>query len=288
VEILSSTVLTENTLSSLSDAGRVTVLLSLYVEERRALQLSTSWLYSQGNEALDDQGFAGRGNALGNHQWANSRNQTLQDQIFSYFGRDNRSTSASQPLESLTRNFSRLIFILRRVPLTAIYTYSGWMATAQEKSAVGEHLEEWVNNNKDARECLTHAAALFQSVRSEMTPTPFDTWLLLIASLYIWTFTKLMSRHLQPPISTYSPSPRPLRLDRPLDAATMRAWLEEMPILTAHITGVGLLMDADSASRTLKEAIKIMRRPAPWAHLSHQIARTLEEVLHGLNPSLPD
>jgi hypothetical protein len=65
-------------------------------------------------------------------------------------------------------------------------------------------------------------------------------------------------------------------------------WLEAARTMDAHIMSIGMLRDANSATRTLREAINIMRRDGPWSNMGHQISQTLDQIVRGLAPSIPD
>jgi hypothetical protein len=203
--LFDSNIFHEGIVSSLTDTGRLIVLTSLYVEERRLLELSSSWLYTQG---IDDDYPPYR-------WWSMSRKGTPVDHFFLYC--EAESQWESKHLRLITQRNYNLLSLLRRLPLRVLYMYSGWMVTTQERSASKKKLHEWINQNQESREALLHAAALFQFIRSQITPTPFDPWCLLIASRYIWTCITLAEH--DSPASTL---PRQVvRLDRHLRHATM-------------------------------------------------------------------
>lgn len=269
----------ESIVSSLTDTGRLIVLVSLYVEERRSLELSSSWLYA---EMFDEDDSLARWPRPGARWWSVSRQGASVDHFLTRC--EAESQWESDHLRLITQRICHLLSILRRLPLRLLYVYSGWMATTEERSASKKKLSKWVNQNRESREALLHATALFQSIRSQMNPTPLDPWCLLIASLYIWTYITLAKHD-----SATSTFPQQVvRLDRHLGHATMGKWLEAAQTMDAHIMGIGMLGDADSATRTLQEAINVLRRDGPWGHMGHQISQTLDQILRGLTPSIPD
>ncbi|KAJ6076155.1 hypothetical protein N7499_008136 [Penicillium canescens] len=245
-ELFGKNILTEEILSSLTDTGRLIVLVTLYVEECRALELCTSWVYTQGIHAVEYPKNVSHQDHMGSRWGYAAQRETPLDQVFSHFRTE--IPSRSQPLESMTRKKYHLLSILRHVPLRLLYVFSGWMTTHQERSAARKQLEGWVNQSREARKALVHAAVLFQSIRNQKTPTPFDPWCLLIASLYIWTYSTLAGHRVRSAMPAASFSRRIVRLDQPLDPTTARTWLEEAPTMTAHITGIGMLTEPDSAT----------------------------------------
>lgn len=78
---------------------------------------------------------------------------------------------------------------------------------------------------------------------------------MMAAALCIWTHSKLSKRTGTSSASTGYP----LRIDKPNDLLALQSWLIGPQTMSVHITGIGILDEADSASRTLQQTIEILR-----------------------------
>ncbi|KAL9562743.1 hypothetical protein ACKAV7_013095 [Fusarium commune] len=287
VDLFCPALLPEDTFSTLGDAGRLITLVSLHAEEHRLSQLFSSWLYFPKFRHRDDQEPAINQSAQ-SRQPANSPRSPFFDRVFALLDPKFEPSHGSGALEATNWRVYRTISILRVVPLRTLFILAGWKTTTQEIDIARNQLEECLNGSPRPREALLHAANLLELIRSQTVGSYIDPWCLTVASMYIWAYSRVAMNCLQDVESTEYRKRKTLRLDRPLDPETRQIWLEGLPVFRLHITGIGFLEGSDSGSRTLKEAVRIMRRSTTWRTLNSVLAFPLEQLCHGLSPLVPE
>lgn len=281
-QLLGKHALIREIMPELGDAAHLIVLLSLYVEENRILQLTNSWIYSQGIHALNNNNHSECVCIRDGGLWPMSqRQETMLDRYFEYFRLKTQSPSEHPLLQDITSKTYHMVSILRLVPLNTLRIFSSWMTTPEKVERARKELESWIEGGYCARKALLHAAALFQSIRDQRTTIHSDPWYMMAASLCIWTHIKLSKR-------TRIPSTdRPLRIDKTSDSQALQSWLNGSRTMSVHITGIGILDEADSASRTLQQTIKILRRGGSWGQIGRHFAAVFQQVLDGTTPLPP-
>ena len=281
-QLLGKHALIREKMPELGDAAHLIVLLSLYVEENRILQLTNSWIYLQGIHTINNNDhFECECIHDGSLWYTPQRQETMLDRYFEYFRLKTESPSEHPLLQDIISKTYHMVSILRLVPLNALRTFSSWMTTPQKVERAKKELENWIEGGYCARKALLHAAALFQLIRDQRTAIHSDPWYMMAASLCIWAHIKVSKR------TEILFTDHPLRIDKVSDSQALQAWLNGSWTMSVHITGIGILNEADSASRTLQQTIKILRRDGSWGQIGRLFAAVFQQVLEGTTPSPP-
>ena len=173
--------------------------------------------------------------------------------------------------------------ILGCVSLRTLYVFSGWNAMESESAIAGEQLSKWIaQSGQAARKSLFHAVTLFDILRNSKDATFLDPLYMAIATIYMWTYVKLVKW--QNPLPD---RPRQIRLDQE-DRDVLRSWLIGDQFYKIYINDAGILTDNQNPDRILREAMrKLLReRSLGWSTLHHGVARALGQVLEGKIPTL--
>ncbi|PLB53994.1 hypothetical protein P170DRAFT_460272 [Aspergillus steynii IBT 23096] len=262
--------------NKMSEIGKLSQLLMLFVEEKRVIAASQSSILRDFTD--DDQIPSPIVKPL-SYAALNQRYESLRPAV---------STVKLTPCISDTRDtFFNLLFILRHIPLGRLYTYSGWYASEPDISAARSYLTTWLRENPMlARECVVHAGALLGKVRSSAVSSCYDPFCLLIAVLYLWMFERLRSASCvelpQPPET--SGRVTMLKVDQYCEERTKKRWVEGDSSVVLHITGVGLLSSPGGTRRLLQEFLRIISSRTAWSVLRRGLVACVGELLNDLAP----
>ncbi|KAJ3454747.1 hypothetical protein MRS44_013347 [Fusarium solani] len=259
-------------------------MTSIYVEEKRLLRGTHSWLCRRlMNCSASDQ----QGNRHGSNQ---EQPQRLLDEEFGLFRCQPGAEHDTSSLAATHMKTYHLLSILRRVPSKSLYMFFGWKTTPRGTDAARKELARWVTENQQsAREALQHSAILFRIIRNQNTTNFFDPFWLLISVLYMRIYVQLEDISLKETSTTFQPPSRtgkPLRIDQLLDDDISKSWTILGPSVPLHITGVGFLDGAESGPRILKESLRILNRKTGWNGVSSAVSQTIGQVLNGMTPNL--
>jgi hypothetical protein len=161
------------------------------------------------------------------------------------------------------------------------------MAQHQEVNAAAEHIAQLLQTEpKWARQSLLHAAQLFRKIRSQQQFDPYDSFIFLMAVLYIWNYDRFMiSAKTQYPSDAATENI--LRIDQSLNEDLLKKWItggfkkpEQL-----HISGLGVLNGRDSVPRILRESMRILNHGKAWSNNANAIRKALRQMLLGGVPS---
>ena len=107
-----------------------------------------------------------------------------------------------------------------------------------------------------------------------------DPFILLIGTLYLCAYTELAIDPLPLAPTTSTPT---IRIDQSLEDHQLQAWIE-VGNYRPHLTGVGALDTARSASRLLKESSRIMAIHGSKSPLARALSRMLLLQAEGRAP----
>ncbi|OAL43317.1 hypothetical protein IQ07DRAFT_297819 [Pyrenochaeta sp. DS3sAY3a] len=172
-----------------------------------------------------------------------------------------------------------VVAILREIPLRMIYASVGWQATGAEMQQSRERLKEYLQcNQSTARACLWHAARIYSSSRSLRYPAYYSSLSFAIAVSYILFYDQIV------------PCPSPhgdlLRLDKIVEKPDIDAWTRGIQDFRAHITGIGILDNAESSRRLLADGEKALRSQRPWRSMARILAHCFAQMGRGQRPSI--
>lgn len=271
-------------IKGLQGSARLIAMTSIYVEEKRLLRETQSWLFSRVRDSVASE-------YQENTPTSNPvRSRRPLDQEFELFKDQPGPGIERTALATTHMKTYHLLSILRRVPPRTLFMYFGWMTTAQGADTATKELRRLLTEDKrSAREALQHSAILFRTIRNQSTATFFDPLSLLIAALYMRVYVQLEDISLRETFATLQTSSwmgKPLRIDQMFDDDTSNSWTEIGAPAPLHITGIGLLDGVESGSRILKETIRVLTRRMQWNGLSSGVVRTLQQLLNGELPNL--
>jgi len=226
-----------------------------------------------------------------------SSQMTVMDQIQRQFDTLTRASSPSVPQEQIKtiqsdrHNIHNLLTILRFIPQRTLYAFSRFRTSpagsAKARNDISEHMHRHM---EQARDCLLHAAQLYQSLRQASPLLYHDPFLLLNASIYIWAYTELVEHAPATISNANSPNKKEktIRIDQVLDGASRDDWVFHGSGRQAHITGVGILGDDRSTTRLLKETSRILSANGDKLKLPSTLATLFESALEGQYHADPD
>jgi hypothetical protein len=252
----------------------------MYVEEKNYLAMTTSWVHCQTyhNSVLPN-GHAHQDASHPRHE----RTAMPLDAEFEAFKWVTSLSGEEKPSERLCRRMYHFLSILRRVSIRKLYIVSRWHANDHASKSAHHELSEWIKaDGENARSTLVHAATLFREVRTQGILSPQDPFFLLVATLVIWIYTG----HIHRLGDIQSETPQPIRLDRSQNDLEIKEWIHYGHNKALHITGIGLLSDATSASCTLKEAVRIFKSQRTWSGMTDSLVKTIPMMLDGLELSM--
>ncbi|KAJ5094791.1 hypothetical protein N7456_010652 [Penicillium angulare] len=273
-KIFSLNWMSNGVLQQVSEFNKLILNLMLFVEERRAIEASRSCALFE-----EEPTFSTKSALSPSYRRLDWKYKLLAPKPFEPSERTGNSDA---------RNiFYHLIGILRHVPRKQLYAYSGWYASEEDMTAAEAYLAGWISENPVfSRECLVHAGALIGQIRSNGPAACYHYFCLLIATSYIWTFTRLQeqgSKELEgrPPLQ---PPATLLRIDQRHDPSLRDRWVENASGTLVHVTGVGMLSSQGSAERLWKEFLQIMGSRVGWPTLREGMIRCTSELLKNSSP----
>ncbi|KAL4928145.1 uncharacterized protein BDV17DRAFT_291893 [Aspergillus undulatus] len=294
-------------LSQLPEFTNLLLLVTFYVEERKALK---------GSRALElMHGDKNKNKKTPNVSAPSDRRLDLKWQSLRPVKPPNAtwrsSLSASDELVFQTRTiFYHVLFILRHISLSSLHRTSGWRATPSETDRSRRSLTTWIRENpRTARECLFHAAVAFSqfgNANAFNCPHPLA---LLVAVQYLRLYQRerIYNHSITGQETTTSASEYPAHMNSQhpsqiqtrqstvifrinprqteQDAAITR-WISGDINLSLHLPGVGLLLEPRSAVCLLREFQRLLgssERPG-WSILRGRLGENVEEILNEIKP----
>ncbi|KAJ5964016.1 uncharacterized protein N7479_003892 [Penicillium vulpinum] len=197
---------------------------------------------------------------------------------------------STSPIVDNTTKFAHLLQIIRFVPYRMLYSSCGWSMRKPEADTFAQQISQKLEEEpQKARHTLIHAAQLLHTIQTQQLPECFDSFFVLMASLYIWFYDRFIVAgkrgEVAGPMHLHI-----LRIDRDIGHDNLANWVngEDEDEKLIHISGIGVLNGSDSTSRVLKEAIHVLSHEGPWSVQSNTIARSLQGMLAGGLPSFDD
>ncbi|KAJ5930382.1 hypothetical protein N7466_005875 [Penicillium verhagenii] len=180
-------------------------------------------------------------------------------------------------LSSAMKKIFTASLIIRHIPLSVMYAASGWMSSKNDTETNLKILTTKLRSDpKLSRGIMTYAAQLFHLIRNQNWLDAYDPLYLLLATLYIWFFDRVLGKPAD--LGAWVV----LRLDR--EHSDVSRWVKGERILRPHITGIGVLNGEESVPRILKEAIRILDFEQGWRPFARVISDSLQRILSGLLP----
>lgn len=277
-------VLDQKYISSLSDPALWISVFALYVAERHASQQQSLHLLPGMRITPDPWSISSTEDIR-----AHGHGEDTVDTILGYFEQYAIQQRRHSPVFSTVTKFSLVLRLLRFVQYRLLYVSSGWMAQHQEVDAAAQHIARLLHAEpRRARQALLYAAQLFRIIRSQSQFDPYDSFILLMAVLYIRSYDKfVISDTLQYPSDAVAEEI--FRVDQTLNEDLQKRWLEGTfkPRKQLHISGVGVLNGQDSISRTLRESMRILNHDRAWSCQANAIKHSLHQMILGGAPSFP-
>ncbi|PPJ52984.1 hypothetical protein CBER1_11098 [Cercospora berteroae] len=138
----------------------------------------------------------------------------------------------------------RIIRILDFTPLRTLCRATRWQTTEQGASEARRQLfENFRQDGKRAKECVSEASQLFQYLRTIKSLSHIDTMTLLMCVLYIYVYIEL-AMHPSSSTMPQTGGARPgkiIKLDQPVIDDEREDWLSGRHDYRPHLAGIGLL-----------------------------------------------
>lgn len=211
------------------------------------------------------------------------------DTILERFQHATSQHHQESPILTTVMKFSLVLRLLRFIKYRPLYVSSGWMAQRQEIETAVQHVEQLLHTEpRQARQSLLYAAQLFRIIRSQHQFDPYDSLILVVATLYIWNFDRFVisDKSQYPPDGNAKET---FRIDQTLNDDVQEQWVEGSfkTRKQLHISGVGVLNGKDSVSRILRESSRILDHDKAWSHQANGIKYALHQILLGKAPGFP-
>lgn len=212
------------------------------------------------------------------------------DSLLETFRQIYHTRNAHSAMGHTIRKLSHVFAILRLVPYQLMYTSSGWLTHQKEAETATQKLAQRLAQEPErARHILIHACQLFRLIRTQHLTDPFDSFFLLMATLYVWFYDRLIIAHKG--IQNVRPARMHiLRIDQEWNETVLDSWVRGSDTMDKqiHISGIGFLDGGESSTRILREAIRILSHDGAWSVQSNTIARSLLSMIAGVSPSFAD
>lgn len=273
-------------IDTLSDSALWILTLAIYAAERQAALQRNIGPYDSKRSLLQNQ----MSHSLG---WLHTSEQN-REHIGSALARIlqvSLGRNGNSPILRTVSKFSRLLRLLLFIPYRLMYIASGWMTPAKEADVTAQRIAQLLQAEpKQARESLLHAAQLFGIIRQQNDYEPYDTFILLMSSLYIWYFDRFVVADEASSSGTIETTSQIIRLDQHLEADVQERWIEANSNTQkkVYISGIGVLDGRQSVSRVLRETGRILNHDKAWFNQANAINRSLHQILSGESPSFPD
>ncbi|KAF9885222.1 hypothetical protein FE257_000582 [Aspergillus nanangensis] len=198
----------------------------------------------------------------------------------------------TSPIQPIVLKFTLLLRLLRFIPYRLMYVSAGWMAQPEDAQLASHHITQLLHTNpKEARQSLIHAAQLFRLIRLQHHLDPFDSFLLLMAVLYIWNYDKfvILAAPPPPPPASDGKAGDVFRIDQSLPVDSQERWIAgTFEACRLHISGVGVLDGRDSPSRILRESMRILDQDGSWSRQAKAIRFALHQMSVGGVPTFAE
>lgn len=274
----------QDRIRSLSGSALWISVFAVYIAERHSTQQQSLYPYPSMHSSSDTYNLSPAEDIdPGDHD------KDTVDTILGNFQQAISRHLQGSPLLLIVTKFSLILRLLRFIQYRHLYVSSGWMAQHQEVDATAEYIAQLLQAEpRRARQSLLHAAQLFRIIRSQRQFDPYDSFILLIAILYIWNYDRFVvsakTQH-----SSSADAENILRIDQ-----NMSEDLQENRIAGTfekhkqlHITGLGALNGHDSVPRIFRESMRILSHGKAWSSQANAIKYTLRQILLGGAPSFP-
>ncbi|KAF7516480.1 hypothetical protein PCG10_002119 [Penicillium crustosum] len=276
VELLRNRSLRKDELEPLGPSALFVATCTAYVEERA--------LMKQFGDDPSNPLFEASPESIFNR--LNKQTDDLLDIFLQFYS----THTATSPIVGNTAKLCHLFQIIRFIPYRILYSSCGWWMRKPEADVFTQQISRKLEEDpQKARQSLIHAAQILHLIRTQQLPECWDSFLFLIASLYIWFYDRFVVARKRGRVAGPTHL-HTLRIDQGISHANLANWVhgegeDEKPV---HISGIGVLNGADSTSRVLKEAIHVLTHDGPWSVQSNTIARSLQGMLAGVFPSFDD
>jgi hypothetical protein len=160
------------------------------------------------------------------------------------------------------------------------------MCSPEEARAVENELTDWfLRNERKTHECLLNAAVLFRTIRNQSNMSFYDPFCFLVASLYIWAYSRVIGKSILLSENKISadecPGKHPIRIDQDIDDTLRNFWIDNADRIPAHITGIGIINGPESGTLVLKEAVRVLNRSGSWTEICHTMSQALKQAIAG-------
>ncbi|KAH7313965.1 hypothetical protein B0I35DRAFT_513526 [Stachybotrys elegans] len=205
---------------------------------------------------------------------------------------DKMSSSATGRTETLFH----VLAILRRVPLEALNSATGWRTSRDHMSKTKLKLRVLFHQNGVlARKCLWHAVCIFRKTRATRLMGCYDVFALMVATTYIYCYgvLRISAPTTQTPAaaegvdaeSEHARRPAVVRLDQLHDRSSIEQWFVDGGDTLVHLTGVGLLDGPDHSIRFLRDIEKTLSSQIAWRGFCHAFATWFAQLRRGEMPA---
>ncbi|KGO44369.1 hypothetical protein PEXP_000600 [Penicillium expansum] len=165
------------------------------------------------------------------------------DNLLDIFPQVYSTQHAISPIVGNTAKLGHLFQIIRFIPYRTIYSSCGWWMRKPEADMFTRQISRKLEEEpQKARQTLIHAAQLLHIVRTQQLPECFDSFLFLIASLYIWFYDRFVVARKRGEVAGPTHL-HTLRIDRDSGHINLENWVnggdEEEKLI--HISGIGVL-----------------------------------------------
>ena len=176
-----------------------------------------------------------------------------------------------------------LISIFRFVRRPILWAFTGWRTTPEERQHTCSVLSrDFAARPQHARQCLRHAARLFDHFRSVSKMVLWDPYCFLVAVLFIWAYDQLGVASSRPTDhSRHREEVQTSTIERRLDSSASSFSQGEESPSDLHIIGVGKLGGPQSSIRLLEEARRIFLVHGEESRLARVLATAMLRFAQG-------
>ncbi|KAJ5031983.1 hypothetical protein J3E73DRAFT_420055 [Bipolaris maydis] len=188
-----------------------------------------------------------------------------------------------------------VLAILCSISLRTLFAGTGWRSDTAQMTGFKTKFREFLERNETrSRKCLWHAACIYKSVQTSRHLASYDVFSVGVAVCYILLYIELRKVESKPSqISadtnlgpSYTARRRIVRLDQLTSREDVENWAKTGGDTDIHLTNVGILHGPDSLVRLLRVTEKAMLRQVAWSAFFRAWARTMDQLVHGKNPTV--
>ncbi|PYH40381.1 Zn(II)2Cys6 transcription factor domain-containing protein, partial [Aspergillus saccharolyticus JOP 1030-1] len=276
--LLKTKIVDQHRIRSLSGSALWILVFAVYIAERHSTKQPTLYPYPSMHSFSETWNFSLAGGID-----TGDLDKDNVDAILGNFQQAVLRHLQVSPLLFIVAKFSLILRLLRFIQYRHLYVSSGWMAQHQEVGAAAEHIAQLLQAEpRRARQSLLHAAQLFRLIRSQQQFDPYDSFILLMAVLYIWNYDRFVVSA-KTKYSSGADAENILRIDQNMSEDLQEKWIagtfEQHKQL--HITGLGVLNGHDSVPRTFRESMRILSHGKAWSSQANAIKYALRQILLG-------